>query len=160
MQLGIGWRTAAAAAAAFLLAGAAMAQSGAFARFGGSWSGSGQIRLEQGQREGIRCSAHYVPRNGGTALGLSLRCASASGRVELRASLSSRGSRVTGTWEERSFGLSGRISGSASGSSLRLAFRGGLSGSMIVTTSGRSQSFSVRTDASALKSVSVSLRRR
>jgi hypothetical protein len=159
MQLGIGWRPAAAAVAAFLLAGAATAQGGTFAGFRGSWSGSGQIRLEQGQREAIRCSAHYVPRSGGTALGLSLRCASASGRVELRASLTSSGSRVSGSWEERSFGLSGQVYGSASGSSLRLTFRGGLSGSMTVTTSGGSQSISVRTDTSALKSVSVSLRR-
>jgi hypothetical protein len=162
MQWGIGWRRPAAAVAAIVLAGAAataaLAQSGAFAGLGGSWSGSGQIRLEQGQREAIRCSAHYVPRSGGTALGLSLRCASASGRVELRASLTASGSRVSGSWEERTYNLSGHVSGSASGGTLRLSFTGGISGSMSVTTSGGSQSISVRTD-SALKGVSVNLRR-
>jgi hypothetical protein len=146
-----------------MLAGAAtsvaQAQSGVFASFAGSWSGSGQIRLEKGQREGIRCSAHYVPRSGGTGLGLSLRCASASGRVELRATLSASGGRVSGSWEERSYNLSGQISGTASGGNLRLSFSGGgVSGSMTVTTTGGSQSISMRTD-SALQGVSVSLRR-
>ena len=163
MQCGIGWRrSAGAAVAAIVLAGAATtaaeAQGGGFSGLGGSWSGSGQVRLEKG-REAVRCSASYVARSGGTALGLSLRCASASGRVELRASLTASGSSVSGSWEERTYGLSGQVSGSASGSSLRLSFSGSVSGAMTVTTSGGSQSISVRTDASALKGVSVSLRR-
>jgi hypothetical protein len=129
-----------------------------FAALGGSWSGTGHIRLDNDQREAIRCSAHYVSRSGGAGLGLSLRCASPSGRVELRASLTANGSRISGSWEERSYGVSGQVSGTASGSNLRLSFSGGLSGSMHVTTSGGSQSISVRTD-SALRGVNVSLRR-
>lgn len=164
MQFGMGWwRPAASAAVVVMLAGAAtpvaLAQSGAFASFAGSWSGSGQIRLEGGQREGIRCSANYVPRSGGMGLGLSLRCASASGRVELRATLSASGGRVSGSWEERSYNIAGQISGTASGGNLRLSFTGGgVSGSMTVTTTGGSQSISLRTD-SALQGVTVSLRR-
>src|SRR5688572_4449506 len=103
------WRPVAGAVlASVVLAASGSAQGvSAFAGLGGSWSGSGHIRLENGQREAIRCSANYVSRSGGAALGLSLRCASASGRVELRASLEARGNRVTGTWEERSYGVSG-----------------------------------------------------
>jgi hypothetical protein len=162
MPSGIGWRRSAAAVGLILLAGAAtppaLAQSSAFAGLAGAWSGSGHIRLDQGQSEAIRCSATYIPRGGGTALGLSLRCASASGRVELRASLSASGGHVSGSWEERTYNLSGRVSGSASGGTLRLSITGGISGSMTVTTSGGSQSISVRTD-SAIRGVSVSLRR-
>lgn len=131
----------------------------AFTGLGGSWSGSGFIKLENGQREAIRCSANYVTRSGGDAMGLSLRCASASGRVELRASLEARGGRVTGSWEERSYGVSGGISGVANGGNLRLVFSGSLSGAMLVTTNGNTQSISVRTDTSALQGVNVSLRR-
>ena len=118
------------------------------------------MRLENGRSEAIRCTAHYVPRSGGAALGLSLRCASASNRIELRASLTLSGNRVSGSWEERSFNATGSVSGQASGTTLRLRFSGSLEGSMLVTTSGGSQSISVRTDTSALKGVSVSLRRR
>lgn len=132
----------------------------AFVWLSGWWTGSGHMRLENGAREAVGCRASYAPRRGGTALGLSLRCASASGRIELRARLTSRGRRVSGTWEERSYGLSGNVSGTASDGRLRLRFDGSLSGTLLVTASGRSQSISVRTDASALRAVSVRLRRR
>ncbi|HEY7552981.1 MAG TPA: hypothetical protein VH913_26105 [Hyphomicrobiaceae bacterium] len=159
------WRAAARPAAAAALGALLLAASGsaqaatAFAGLAGSWSGSGHIRLENGRREAIRCSASYVPRSGGTALGLSLRCASPSGRVELRANLHSRGNRVFGSWEERSYNVAGDVSGLATGNNLRLHFGGSLSGAMVVTTSGDAQSISVRTDASALQGVNVSLRR-
>src|SRR5262245_52126620 len=86
----------------------------------GSWSGGGHFRLENGKTESIRCTAHYSPR-GGSSLGLALRCASSSSRVELRASLTTNGGRVSGTWEERSYNASGSVSGIAAGNSLRLA---------------------------------------
>jgi hypothetical protein len=159
------WASAARPAAAVALTLMGLAASGAayaaspFSGLGGTWSGSGHVRLENGRSEAIRCTANYVPRNGGAALGLSLRCASASNRIELRASLTLYGDRVRGSWEERSFNASGSIGGIASGSSLRLRFSGSIEGAMLVTTSGRSQSISVRTDTTALRGVTVSLRR-
>jgi hypothetical protein len=90
-----------------------------------------------------------------------LRCASPSNRIELRASLVSRGNRISGTWEERSYNAAGTVSGRAAGDSLRLAINGGgLSGSMVVTTHGGSQSISVRTDGAALRGINIRLRRR
>ncbi len=78
------WPAAAVVLASIGLAAAAAPASAAspFAGLSGSWSGGGQIRLENGRSESIRCSAHYAPR-GGAALGLALRCASASNRIEL-----------------------------------------------------------------------------
>jgi len=156
------WRMAAAIALAsggLAAAGAAYAAT-PFAGLGGSWSGGGHVRLGNGRSEAIRCQAHYVPRRGGAGLGLALRCASPSNRIELRASLTISGNRVSGTWEERSFNAAGGVSGFASGASLRLRFGGTIAGSMVVTTSGGSQSISVRTETSALKGVTVNLRRR
>jgi hypothetical protein len=122
--------------------------------------GAGHIKLDNGRSESIRCSANYVPKAGGSGIGLGLRCASASNRIELRARLTSRGNRVSGTWEERSYNAAGRVSGIATGSTLRLSIEGGgLSGFMVVTTAGRSQSISVRTDGSGLRGVNISLRR-
>lgn len=153
----------AAAGAAFASAAFAMSTAPGMANpltaMHGSWSGGGQIRLEGGRSESIRCSANYLPR--GSNLGLALRCASPSNRIELRASLNSRGNRVSGTWEERSYNASGNVSGIAAGNALRLSIQGGgLSGFMVVTTNGGSQSISVRTDNSALRGVNISMRRR
>ena len=154
------WPLTAVVLASIGLAAAAPASAASpFAGLSGSWSGGGQIRLENGRSESIRCSAHYAPR-GGAALGLALRCASASNRIELRASLASSGDRVSGSWEERSYNASGNVSGLASGNSLRLSISGGaLSAFMVVRTTGGSQSISVRTDSAALKGVNISLRR-
>jgi hypothetical protein len=156
------WRLIAAVFVACLAAAASRAPAQAatpFAGLSGSWSGSGQIRLDNGKSEGIRCSASYVPR-AGAALGLSLRCASQSNRIELRASLASRGDRLSGSWEERSYNASGSVSGVAFGGTLRLSISGSLSGVMLVTTRGSVQSISVRTDAGGFKGVNISLRRR
>jgi hypothetical protein len=142
-----------------LAASAATSAANPLTMMDGAWSGSGQFRLEDGRTERIRCTALYSSR-GGATLGLALRCASAGNKIELRAKLVARGSRVSGSWEERSYSASGQVSGVAAGNSLRLAINGGaLSGFMVVTTNGRSQSISVRTDTSALRGVNISLRR-
>lgn len=154
-------RRSAAAAAVATLALAASAPGAAadpLSKLSGSWSGAGQFRLENGRSEALRCSALYSPKR--EALGLSLRCASPSNRIELRAHLVSRGSRVSGTWEERSYNVSGSVSGVGAGNSLRLGINGGgLSGFMVVTTTGGSQSISMRTDGAALRGINISLRR-
>ena len=146
-------------AAVALAASADMSAANPLASMHGAWSGAGQFRLDNGRSEHIRCSALYSTRSGAT-LGLALRCASAGNRIELRARLASRGNRVSGSWEERSYSASGTVSGVAAGNSLRLSIQGsGLSGFMVVTTNGRTQSISVRTDTSALRGVNISLRR-
>lgn len=149
-----------AVAVAALFIGATQAHAAnPFSGLSGNWAGSGQFRLEDGRSESIRCNANYVPR--GTGLGLALRCASASNKVELRANLVASGNKVSGSWEERSYNASGQVTGLAVGDTLRLSINGGgLSGSMLVRTTGGSQSISVRTDTSALKGVNISLRRR
>jgi hypothetical protein len=140
------------------VAGAAAA--GPFDTLGGSWSGAGNIRLEDGRTEGLKCKAYYSPRSGGASMGLALRCASASNKIELRATLNSTGSRIAGNWEERTFNVGGSASGQANGNTIRLAIDAGvLAGSMSVVTNGANQTISVRTDGAALKGVNISLRR-
>jgi hypothetical protein len=139
---------------------AGVAAAGPFDTLGGSWSGAGNIRLEDGRTEGLKCKAYYSPRSGGVSMGLALRCASASNKIELRATLNSTGSRIAGNWEERTFNVGGSASGQANGNTIRLAIDAGvLAGSMSVVTNGASQTISVRTDGAALKGVNISLRR-
>jgi hypothetical protein len=134
--------------------------AGAFANFTGSWSGSGQMRLEGGRTEALRCKAYYTDKSGGTSLGISLRCASAGAKVELRASLTANGTRLSGDWEERQFNVGGRATGSASGNNISLAINGGgLTGSMSVTTNGSRQSVSITTENVALKGIQIGLSR-
>ena len=84
------------AAANLGLAHAAPAKAeGPFAGLNGSWTGSGQIRLANGESEALKCKAYYTPKDG-TGLGLAIRCASASNKIDLRANLVSQSGRVSG----------------------------------------------------------------
>jgi hypothetical protein len=118
------------------------------------------MRLEGGRTEALKCKAYYADKSGGTALGISLRCASSGGKVELRANLTSNGNRVSGSWEERQFNASGSASGTAGGNNISLAINGGgLTGSMSVTTNGSRQSVSITTQNVSLKGLSIALAR-
>lgn len=149
---------AALAATPALLAPSASAES-VLGGLAGTWSGGGQIRLADGRSERLTCRAFYNSRDGGNGLGIALRCASQSYKIELRSSVRLSGGRVSGTWEERSFNAGGEITGSASSGSLRLSFSGTMTGSMSVSYAGSSQRVSISTAGGELSSVSLSLSR-
>lgn len=129
-----------------------------FAGLNGTWSGGGQIRLSGGSTEALKCKAYYTPKESGTSVGMAIRCASPSNKIELRATLMFQGGRVTGSWEERTFNAMGEVSGSAAGNRLNLSIvGGGFSGAMAVSTNGSSQTVSITTDGIGLKGVNISL---
>jgi hypothetical protein len=145
---------------AMLSASAVSARGGSFEGLNGSWSGQGQIRLENGKSENLKCRAYYVPKDGDAALGLAIRCASPSNKVELRANLIAKGHNLSGTWEERVFNASGDVTGEINGNKVEISIAGGgFSGTMNVTTSGASQQVSINTQGIALKGVNIGLRR-
>jgi hypothetical protein len=154
------WRAVAIMALALAMVGAAAQAASPFADLNGSWSGGGSIKLDDGKSEALKCKAYYLPKGGGAELGLALRCASASNKIELRANLTSAGNRLSGSWEERTFNASGNVTGSASDNRINLSINGGgFNGSMAVTTSGRKQMISVLTQGIALRGVNVNLQR-
>lgn len=149
-----------AACAVFGLSATPAGAAGPFSPMIGTWSGSGQARLDGGRTEALKCKAYYTDRGAGSAIGISLRCASASARIELRASLKSSAGSISGSWEERQYNAVGTVSGQASGNRVNLSITGGgLSGSMSVTTTGGSQSVSITTAGTALRGVNIGLSR-
>ena len=118
------------------------------------------MRLQSGNSETLRCHAYYTPKPTGVELGLAIRCASASNKIELRAQLQATGTRVSGRWEERTYNASGDVSGSAQAGRLSLLIDGGaFKGSMAVRTNGASQTVSIKTEGIALQGVSIDLSR-
>ncbi len=88
----------------------------------GSWGGTGEIRLDKGRRERIKCNAYYT--GGGSQLGLAIRCNSDSYKIEIRSKLSYSGGRLSGNWEERTFNATGSASGTATPSRIALSITG------------------------------------
>jgi hypothetical protein len=126
----------------------------------GSWSGTGRVQFEGGQTESLRCNAYYTSSEGGTVLGLAIRCASAANKIEIRGRLTYSGGRVSGTWEERTFNASGTATGRANDNSVVLNLGGSVSGSMSVTVARTRQTVAISTQGTALRSVRIGLSRR
>ena len=133
---------------------------GPFTSLGGNWSGSGQIRFDGGNAEALTCRAFYTPKDDGASLGLAIRCASPSNKIELRATLTSTGGRVSGSWEERTFNAAGEVTGQVTNTRLNLAIKGGgFNASMMVGTTGSSQSVLIQTEGTGMRSVNINLSR-
>jgi len=132
----------------------------ALEKLNGSWSGSGRATFEGGKSERLTCRAYYRGSGGVSDHSFSIRCASASGKVELRASLSTSGSSVTGKWEERQFKATGALSGRVSSNTVRLTISGAVSGGISVDLKGQNRhSVSLRSTGSTLQNVEIGLRR-
>jgi hypothetical protein len=141
-------------------ASTAASAQGPFTAFTGTWSGDGQVRLEGGKSEGIRCRAYYTQKPGPANVNLALRCASTSHKIEMRASLEANGSDVAGSWEERTFNATGNVAGKGTPNRLNLSITGGgLTGSMSITTSGSTQSIRISTEGTGFRGLTMRLSR-
>jgi hypothetical protein len=142
--------------AALCSLGSARAES-PFSSLSGTWSGSGQVRFTGGSSEALKCRAYYTPKDA-MKMGLAIRCASTSAKIELRANLVYEGGRVTGSWEERTFNAAGNVTGQANASKINLAIQGGgFSGSMAVGINGASQSVLIHTQGTGFTNVNIHL---
>jgi hypothetical protein len=150
----------AAAGIALLISPAIAASSdNPFAQLAGTWSGSGTAKFDGGKTESLRCRGYYTNLGGVQNLGLSIRCANASSKVELRANLVNAGGSVSGNWEERTYNQSGTVAGRASPNKLALTISGGIDGSMLVSIGGSSHSVTVTTSGPSLKGINISMSR-
>jgi hypothetical protein len=142
-----------------MMTGAANAAS-PFPTLQGSWAGSGRMQFENGSSETLRCNAYYTSSDGGGQLGLAIRCASASNRIDIRGRLTNNGGRVSGTWQETTFNASGSAAGRANDSSIILRLSGDIAGSMSVSVSKSRQTVSISTQTASLRGVRIGLSRR
>src|SRR6202045_4410717 len=107
------------------------------------------------------CKAAYVVNATGKALQQTLRCASDSYRLEINSNVISEGGSLSGSWAEATRGVSGNISGRASGAEIVANVAGaGFAARLDVRTHDDKQSVTIRaqggTDVSA---VSIALRK-
>jgi len=151
------------AAALCLAAGATPAfASDAFKRLEGQWHGKGTIEFSDKSKETLRCRASYDVLQSGANLQLAIRCASDSYKIELMGNVSEANGKVSGSWSEATLNISGSLSGSASGSSIKVvATSAAFSANFGVVTNGGHQSVSIRSQNadSTIRGASISLAR-
>lgn len=118
-----------AAALVFLLAlaGAAMpsAAAGLFLGMEGSWRGDGSIAWSTGETEPMRCTAKYLVERQGNRITQKLTCATPSTRLVVESTITYNpdAGAITGNWAEKSYGIKGYVSGTASTGSVKALVR-------------------------------------
>jgi hypothetical protein len=138
-------------------AGPSNADPSPFSTLLGSWGGSGEIQLDKGRKERIKCNAYYT--GGGSDLGLAIRCQSDNYKIEIRSKLSYSGGRLSGSWEERTFNASGSATGTASPNKISLAIKGAVSANMQVSYTKTTQNVNISVSGVALQGVRITLAR-
>jgi len=153
------WTSAVVVALAVSAAPAWAASDNPFVTLAGTWGGSGTARFDDGKTESLRCKGYYTNNGNPHNLGLSIRCANASAKLELRANLVDTNGAVSGSWEERTYNQSGTVQGRATASRMTLAISGGITGTMTVSISGGSHSVTVASSGPSFKGVHISMSR-
>jgi hypothetical protein len=151
-------------AAAVLLATAvfgtqAGAQSGPFTSMAGNWSGAGTVMLDDGSTERIRCRASHAVGAGGTSLNMNLVCASESYKFDLKGDVIAQRGAISGTWSETSRGVNGTLEGRGGNGDFQVvASAGGFTANIALSTRGKRQSISIRTET-GFRGANISLSR-
>ncbi len=77
----------------------------------GRWTGWGEMTMDGGAKEKVKCIATYFSKAGGQELQHNLRCASTNYRINAAARLTVQQGKVSGVWEERTYSTGGAVSG-------------------------------------------------
>jgi hypothetical protein len=152
------------ASAILLISAQARAEPGSegpFFGLSGHWSGAGTVTMTNGATERLRCKAAYAVNPTGKALQQTLRCASDSYRLEISSNVISEGGSLSGSWAEATHGVSGNISGRASGAEIMANVAGaGFAARLDVRTHDDKQSLTIRPQGGTeVSAVSISLRK-
>lgn len=135
----------------------AMAGDNPFSGYAGRWVGGGTITTKDGKSESLKCRVTYFTE-GASGVRQTIRCASSSYKFEVRSSVTSSGGKLAGDWTEETRSVSGVLSGSMSGSNIRLRVSGeNFSAGMTVSLSGGSQSVVISPQGLDVTSISMGL---
>jgi len=166
----LGWRyralriAAAAAAFAAIAASASEAAPGLFTNMAGKWRGDGSLSWTTGEVERIRCQATYEVEGDGNKITQSLTCATDSTKLVVKSTITYRpaAGAIVGDWREATYGINGRVSGSASAGRIRALVQSGdknFTARVTVVTRGREQDVLIRPENFNVTEVAVKLRK-
>jgi hypothetical protein len=156
-----GFAVLALAVALTLPQGAGTAAAGPFSGMAGNWSGGGLIAMSSGSRERLRCRASNSVDSDGNNINLAIRCASDSYKIDLSGYIKNSNGSLSGQWSETNYNSAGSLTGRASGNHFSAHAIGNTFSAMIsMSGSGNQMSVSIRPQATEVRQVSLSFRKR
>ena len=103
---------------------AAEPQSLSLDQLAGRWTGDGRLGFKDGKIENVSCRATYFIEGGDAGLKQSIRCASASGKIEVKTELVDKDGVLTGSWNEAIYNMSGELNGNVTPRGLKVVVKG------------------------------------
>jgi hypothetical protein len=140
---------------------AAVQKSAPFKELPGRWIGEGRIGLKEGKTEKVQCRATYFVNSAGNELKQNIRCASASGKIEVKSLVTaSKEGKLSGTWNELMYNLGGEMTGEVTERGLRIVVRAGdLTANMDVIVMNDRQIVEIQFFNSALRGLTLILKK-
>jgi hypothetical protein len=131
-----------------------------FAAMAGNWSGGGSIELTGDIKENLRCRATYNHGAANNSLALNIRCASDNYKFELASNVVERNGRISGTWSEAAYKVSGNISGRVVGNNIAAVAQGdSFNADLSVTTTANRMMVTMTPKATYVISVKMAFSR-
>jgi predicted secreted protein len=126
----------------------------------GRWVGQGRLGLQGVKIEIVKCRATYFTSDDGSQLKQNVRCASQSGKIEVKSLIAHSGGELSGTWNELVYNLGGELSGNVTERGFRISVRGsGLTANMEVAVAKSNQIIEIQFFDSTLLGLSLVLRK-
>ena len=96
-----------------------------FERFPGRWVGKGRLIFKSGKVEEVKCRVTYFVSKDAQQMRQNIRCATAGGKIEVKSKVKYEGGKLTGTWRETIYELSGKLTGQPTKNGLIVFVRSG-----------------------------------
>ena len=126
----------------------------------GRWVGQGRLGLQSGKIETVKCRATYFVSEDGSQLKQNVRCASKSGKIEVKSLITYSEGELSGTWNELVYNLGGELSGTVTERGFRISVRGsGLTANMEVALAKSRQIVEIQFFDSTLIGLSLMLQK-
>lgn len=97
---------------------------GPFASLDGWWGGKGRLRFKDGKTEDVKCRATYFIEGDGNELKQTIRCASGSGKIEVKSNVRHADGRLNGEWNELMYNVAGVLEGEVTPRGYRVSVKG------------------------------------
>jgi len=136
-------------------------KSAPFVQLPGRWVGEGRLGLKDGKTEKVQCRATYFVNAAGNELKQNVRCASASGKIEVKSLVNAdKEGKLSGTWNELVYNLGGEMTGEVTERGLRIVVRAGdLTANMDVIVMNDRQIVEIQFFNSTLRGLTLMLKK-
>ncbi len=136
------------------------AGAGPFSKLPGRWVGEGRLGFKDGKVEAVTCRATYFTSDSEDALKQTIRCASPSGKIEVKSALSEQNGVLSGRWTEEIYNLSGDLTGEITPLGLKVVVKGqDLDANMDLIVKGNQQVVEIQFHNTSLIGITLILKR-